>query len=95
MRGTPRLGGIDRKPCAAIVFFPDEFSLEDVLRELSRLRRERPQILPLLVTRQPRLYLEVTSVQADGLAPIVLPKPAWGWTIWDAIRSVTDLPEVS
>jgi hypothetical protein len=85
-RGTRRLGDSGRRPCAAIVFFPDEFLPDDVLKELSRLRRQRPTVLPLLVTREPQRYVEITGIEGVGLAPVVIPKPAWGWTILDAIR---------
>ncbi|HYQ42166.1 MAG TPA: hypothetical protein VER11_09360 [Polyangiaceae bacterium] len=85
-RGTRRLGDFGRAPCAAVVLFPDEFSAKDVLRELGRLRREQPSVLPLLVTREPRRYVDAIAVKGAGLAPIVIPKPAWGWTILDAIR---------
>jgi hypothetical protein len=90
-RGTRRLGDVDPEPCSAVVLFPDEFSLDDVLAELSRLRRESPKILPLLVTREPERYGEVAQAEGEGRAPIVMPKPAWGWTILDAIRSGTQL----
>jgi hypothetical protein len=89
-RGTRQLGDFDRETCAAVVLFPDEFSPDDVLRELSRLRRDQPTVLPLLVTREPQRYLEVARAEEVGLAPIVIPKPAWGWTILDAIRLAVD-----
>lgn len=90
-RGTRQLGDVDPEPCSAIVLFPDEFSLDEVLEELSRLRRDRPGILPLLVTREPERYGEVARAEEKGRAPVVIPKPAWGWTILDAIRSGTQL----
>ena len=83
-RGTRGLDDLGREPCTAVVLFPDEFSATDVLRELARLRLERPLVLTLLVTSEPVRYLENSS--AKGLAPIVIPKPAWGWSILDAIR---------
>lgn len=90
-RGTRRLGDVHLAPCSAVVLFPDEFLLDEVLGELSRLRRDRPGILPLLVTREPERYGEVAQAEGKGRAPIVIPKPAWGWTILDAIRSGTEL----
>jgi hypothetical protein len=41
----------------------------------------------LVVTREPGRYSEIADAEGDGHAPIVIPKPAWGWTILDAIRS--------
>jgi hypothetical protein len=85
-RGTRRLDNCGREPCSAIVFFPDEFPTREVIRELKRVGREQPTVLSLLVTREPQRYLEITNQDGQGLAPIVMPKPAWGWTILDAIR---------
>ncbi|HET7544139.1 MAG TPA: hypothetical protein VFK05_29910 [Polyangiaceae bacterium] len=85
-RGTRQLADFGREPCTAVVLFPDEFSAKDVLRELARLRREQPRVLCLLVTSEPLRYADAAGVKGAGLAPIVIPKPAWGWTILDAIR---------
>ena len=85
-RGTRRLGELGRKPCSAIVFFPDEFSPTAVLRELTRLRREHPTVLPLVVTAEPRRYGAIADAGGKALRPVVLPKPAWGWTILEAIQ---------
>jgi len=85
-RGTRRLGNVGSGTCSAIVFFPDEFARNDVLREMTRLRRDRPTMLQLLVTREPQRYAELSDADDPELAPIVIPKPAWGWTILDAIR---------
>jgi len=85
-RGTRRLDDFWRERCTAVVLFPDEFSLKDVVRELGRLRREQPRVLSLLITCEPRRYVESVVAKVPGLAPIVIPKPAWGSTILDAIR---------
>jgi len=89
-RGTRQLAGADADPCSAIILFPDDFSPTDVLRELRRLRRERPSVVPLVITCEPKRYAETGKVEGNGPAPIVLLKPAWGWTILDAIREATD-----
>jgi len=85
-RGTRRLDNCGREPCSAVVFFPDDFPSRDVIREVKRMGREQPTVLSLLVTREPHRYLEIANKGGQGLAPIVMPKPAWGWTILDAIR---------
>lgn len=90
-RGTRRLDDFWREPCTAVVLFPDEFLAKDVLRELARLRREQPRALSLLITREPQRYVDSVGVGGVGLAPIVIPKPAWGWTILDAIRLALDV----
>jgi len=85
-RGTRHLGELGRKPCSAIIFFPDEFSPSTVLRELTRLQREHPRILPLLVTSEPQRYSGVADAGGKALRPVVIPKPAWGWAILEAIQ---------
>jgi hypothetical protein len=69
-----------------MVLFPDDFSTDEVLRELARLRREEPGVLPLVVTGEPKRYEQVVRADMTGRAPIVIPRPAWGWLILDAIR---------
>lgn len=85
-RGTRHLGDVDRENCSAVVFFPDEFSSTTVLRELVRLRKEHPRVLPLLVTSEPERYRGIAHVGGKALQPVVIPKPAWGWTILEAIQ---------
>jgi hypothetical protein len=89
-RGTRQLAGADADPCSAVIFFPDDFSPKDVHRELRRLRRERPKVVPLVVTGEPNRYAEMSEIEGKGPAPIVLPKPAWGWTILEAIREAME-----
>ena len=89
-RGTRQLTGADADPCSAIILFPDDFSPTDVLRELRRLRRERPSVVPLVITGEPKRYAETGEAEGNGPTPIVLLKPAWGWTILEAIREATD-----
>lgn len=84
--GTSHLGELGRKNCAAVVLFPDNFSSAMVLRELMRLREEHPTVLPLLVTSEPQRYGAITDTGRKALQPVVIPKPAWGWTILDAIQ---------
>jgi hypothetical protein len=86
-RGTAEIESgvaLDPYPCA-VVFFPDEFPSGSVLREVGRLQRERPQLLILIVTRDPRAFSEVLDAR-DPSPTLVVAKPVWGWTILDAIR---------
>jgi hypothetical protein len=71
------------------VIFPDEFSDEAVLSAVARLRRKRPRLLTLLITRAPtRLRCSLSSSDDDRLPmPTILPKPLFGWQILDAIRA--------
>jgi len=71
---------------SAVVFFPDEFGIDDVVCEVTRLRRERPHVVSVIVTREARRFAEAFDDDEADPAPIVIPKPAWGWTILDAIR---------
>ena len=90
---TRRMGSTDIPPISsAVVFFPDDFLASDVLEAVARLRRARPAVLPILVTRDPRRFDAIADVRGKGPAPIVLPKPAWGWTLLDAIRGHRDAP---
>ncbi len=74
---------------SAVVIFPDEFSAKAVSEALASLAEQRPTTLPVLVTAAPARFESLRSVR-DGLAPLVLPRPAWAWTILDAIRAVVD-----
>ncbi len=65
---------------SAFVLFPDDFPLADVRAALAVLRRDRASTLRVLVTKNPLLF-------ANPEGALVIPKPAWGWTILDAIRT--------
>ena len=70
----------------AAVYFPDEYGAEDVLEVIRKLRRAHARLLVVIVTRQPHTFVRALDDDEGGRAPIVIPKPAWGWTILDAIR---------
>ena len=78
----------------AAVIFPDDFEHHEVLTLVRALRRTRPRLLLLIVTREPQRFRDV--VQADGrsLPPVVLPRPSFGWDILDAIRAHSDAAPV-
>src|SRR5882724_12986354 len=69
----------------AVVVFPDGFGAEDVIGRVQALHKKRPRLLLLLVTRDPRRFSAALADRQDA-ALVVLPKPAFGWTIVDAIR---------
>ena len=71
----------------AAVIFPDDFEHEEVLTVVRELRRARPRLLSLIVTREPHRFRDVTQADGRSLPPIVLPKPSFGWDILDAIRA--------
>jgi hypothetical protein len=70
----------------ALVLFPDDFRWEKVVSALADLAAERPKVVPVLVTAQPQRFEDLTL---PGRA-LILPRPAWGWTILDAIRAYVD-----
>lgn len=70
----------------AVVIFPDELEASAVLRLLSELRAQRPALLLIVVTREAARLRPALDPDAHSRLPIVLPRPAFGWTILDAIR---------
>jgi len=76
------------RAATALVLFPDDYRAEDAQKFVLALRRARPKLLLVLVTSSPRTF--DTAIEPDGRTtlPIVLPKPAFGWTILDAIRGL-------
>lgn len=68
----------------AIVLFPDDFPWETVIATIAELAPRCPSTLRVLVTGQPRRYERLVEGRANV---IVVPRPVWGWTILDAIRS--------
>lgn len=86
-RATRKLDQSDADPCDAVVFFPDDFALGEVEKELRRLHGEST-VLALLVTCRPAKFTAAANATKSGkLRTIIIPKPAWGWTILDTIRA--------
>jgi hypothetical protein len=81
------LARVGPKAATAAVIFPDDFEHEEVLKIVRQLRRTRPRLLSLIVTREPRRFREAAQADGRSLPPIVLPKPSFGWDILDAIRA--------
>lgn len=71
----------------ALVIFPDEFDVDDVVATLTSLRASRPRLLILIVTGAPQRFRPALEPDGKSLPPVVLPKPAFGWTILDALRA--------
>ena len=68
------------------MLFPDDFALTDVMEAVELLVRDRPDVLPVLVTCNPRRFRSLAEALGAKTPAVVIPKPAWGWTILDAIR---------
>lgn len=88
-QGTRRLRDARSLPAAAfaIVIFPDELGAIDLVAMLRSLRSARPELLMVLVTSAPQRLRGAVEPDDRSVPPVVLPKPAFGWTILDAIRS--------
>jgi hypothetical protein len=86
-RGTSQLADLEEvaREASAIVMFPDDFAWEAVLSAL-RTTRENTSALVVLVTSRPFRF-EALLWSHGSQEPMVVPKPAWGWTILDAIRA--------
>lgn len=90
--GTRSLGRIlDLTPpsTAVVVVFPDEYPSSVVDGSLSLLHRDRPHRLVVIVTNEPQRFERGNSATGTP-GPLVIPKPAWAWTILDAIRARLD-----
>lgn len=83
-----RIASVTPARAAAIVVFPDDFEFESVVGQLGKLQSERSELLVVLVTRDPKRFHASRLTQGGPL--LVVPRPAWGWTILDAIRARLD-----
>jgi hypothetical protein len=79
--------------CTAVVLFPDDFPRDSVVRALRNLRDRHPDVHTILVTRFPKQFQRLSDDAPRSL--VIVTKPAWGWTILDAIhgRLDTDMPK--
>lgn len=93
MRELPRTSTLSQLG-DALVIFPDEFDTSAVLATIENVQRLRPQLRLLLVTSAPQRYQDRQSSD-NALPPILLPKPAFGWSILDAIRAAASSDEES
>jgi hypothetical protein len=88
LHGLDDLGALTPDVSAAVIF-PDDFAEDDVVDLMKWLRRSRPRLLVLLVTRRPNRFRDAIDVEGPSPAPILLPRPTFGWDILDAIRAHT------
>ena len=71
----------------AVVLFPDEFDAAEVTRRIASLRRARGRVFLLVVTNSPQAYRPALEPDEHSPLPLVLPRPAFGWSLLDAIRA--------
>ncbi len=75
---------------AAVILFPDEFQQDMVTKALAALDGQRPEVLAVIVTNEPRRFERVAPHGSHRTPALVIPKPAWAWTILDAVRARLD-----
>ena len=93
-RAVRDLETVAPRRATATVLFPDDFEDDEVLALIKRLRRARPRLFSLIVTRAPQRFHDVAKPDGRSLPPIMLPKPSFGWDILDAIRAQAEAEEV-
>ncbi len=86
-RRSARNTGAITAATSAVVLFPDDFGDAEVVRLIGELRRTRPRVLLVVVTREPKKLEPVLVPDGRSLPPLVLPRPSFGWSILDAIRA--------
>lgn len=74
------------KNTTALVLFPDEFMSADVIGLIGALRASQPRLLIVIVTTAARRLRAALAPDGRSLVPVLIPKPAFGWAILDAIR---------
>jgi hypothetical protein len=79
--------GLVPPAASAVVIFPDEYDVHDAVASIALLRATRPQLLILIVTCAPQYFRSLEAPADQSLPAMVLPKPAFGWTLLDAIRA--------
>jgi hypothetical protein len=92
--GLHDLNDVSLVPSAAtaVVLFPDDFQRSEAKASILSLRRARPKLLLVVVTGAPQHLGAALEPDGHSALPFVLPKPAFGWTILDAIRGRANLP---
>lgn len=72
---------------AAVILFPDEYEPAVAKEALGLLKSARPNVLAVIVTHEPHRFEKSDEARMGVGAPLVLAKPAWAWTILDAVRA--------
>jgi hypothetical protein len=98
------LSRLTRPRVVALVLFPDDFRWESVISAVAEASERGPHLLPILVTAHSRRFEQLTggrigAPQARKASRrkvderphvLIVPRPAWGWTILDVIRAHAD-----
>lgn len=75
----------------AIVVFPDEFAASDMVALVTVLSEDQRNPLLVLVTSNLARYARL-GVTEPQKRVVILPRPAWGWSIVDAVRACVERP---
>lgn len=87
---TPRVDRVlevTPRSSAAVILFPDGYGQEGVLKALAALGRERPDVLTVLVTNEPRRFCRIAGCRSLRTGPLVVSKPPWAWALLDIVRA--------
>jgi hypothetical protein len=69
-----------------VVIFPDDYEPAEVVKGVAQWRMSRPALQIVFVTSTPQRFKSALEPDGRSKLPVVLAKPAFGWTILDAIR---------
>lgn len=86
VHGSRRLVLAARPRLSAVVVFPDDFAETAVVGFLRQARAIRADLILVTVTRSVRLFEDMSTRAGLPLRLIVLPRPAFGWTILESLR---------
>ncbi len=78
----------------AFVVFADDFSLEDILAFVEQGAGNRLGPRVVLVTALPTKLAERVGARDRSNEPIILARPAWGFSILDALRQERRRPNI-
>jgi CheY-like chemotaxis protein len=79
------LDAATRSEARALVLFADDFPADETAACLSELERCRGGQIVVLVSADPAIG---AGPGADGVAIVRIPRPAWSWSVLDAIRTL-------
>jgi hypothetical protein len=78
---------------AAAIVFPDEFQAAAVISALATAKKQRPDVLVVVITNEPSRFDKLAGGVGASEGLLVMAKPVWAWTILDAIRARLDEPQ--
>ena len=69
------------------MLFPDDFQTGAALATARTVLERVPKAVLLLVTSNALRYTELEPTFHSNERMVIVPRPAWGWTILDGIKS--------